>query len=61
MRIELYAFEYFDERRQKWQRARYKAELAAIAVRHKQYRTLGEPEIREVNDDPAKRFPTQPE
>jgi hypothetical protein len=60
MRIELYAFEYFDERRQKWQRARYKAQLAAIAETHKLFRTIGEPEVREVNDDPAKRFPTAP-
>lgn len=60
MRIELYQFEYFDELRKKWMRARYRCQLAAIAERHKLFRTIGDPEVRDVEDDPAKRFPTAP-
>lgn len=60
MRVELFPFEYFDERRQKWQRARYRAQLTAIADTYKRFRIVGEPEIREVDEDPAKRFPTPP-
>jgi hypothetical protein len=60
MRIELYAFEYFDETRKRWLRGRYIATKANIEARYPRHRIIGEPEIREVNDDPAKRFPTAP-
>lgn len=60
MHLELFAFEYFDERTRRWIRARYRAAIADIAVTHAQYRTIGEPEIREVEDDPVRRLPTKP-
>lgn len=59
-RIELYQFEYYDELRKKWQRARYRCQLDAIRERYKLFRTIGEPEVRDVPDDPAKRLPYGP-
>ena len=60
MRIELQGFEYFDARRQRWTRARYKATREDIAQRYPLHRLVGEPEVREVEDDLAKRLPTKP-
>jgi hypothetical protein len=60
MRLELYAFEYFDELKKRWMLARYRATKAEIAARYPLHRVVGEPEIREVEDDPGKRFPTPP-
>lgn len=61
MHVELFAFEYFDERRGRWVRARYRATRQAIAETYVRFRIVGEPEVREVADDPAQRFPTKPE
>jgi len=44
--LELYAFSYFDERRGRWVRARYRATLEEIAARYARYRIAGAPEIR---------------
>jgi hypothetical protein len=60
MHLQLFDFEYFDELRRRWLRGRYRAAKIDIAERYPQHRLLGEPEVREVNDDPAKRFPTAP-
>jgi hypothetical protein len=39
--------------------ARYRALIQDIETTHARYRVLGESEIREVEDDPAKQFPTR--
>ena len=48
----LYAFDYFDPLRRRWVRARYRAEEHEIRARYGTFRLVGEPEIREVPDDP---------
>jgi hypothetical protein len=50
-RVELYSFEYQDERG-KWMRARYRASRETIGARYKAFRLLGDPEVREESDDP---------
>jgi hypothetical protein len=60
MRIELYAFEYFDPIRKRWLRGRYIATKADIEARYPRHRVIGEPEIRDVPDDPPKRMPYGP-
>jgi len=52
IRVELYAFSYFDPMRKRWIRARYRAHLLDIASRYAQYRIEGPPEIREGPRDP---------
>lgn len=52
IRIELYAFSYFDTLRGRWVRARYRATLEVIAARYEQYRVEGSPEVREGTRDP---------
>ena len=47
--IELFAFSHFDPVRQRWIRARYRAELETLRERYgDQFKTEGEPERREV-------------
>ena len=60
MRLELHAFEYLDERCGKWQRARWRAHREEIEKHYPKHRLVGEPEVREVTDDPKDRFPTSP-
>lgn len=60
-RLELYAFEHYDEIRKRWIRARYRAEKRDIEARYPgKHRLVGAPEIRDVADDPDDRFPTPP-
>ena len=46
--------------RKRWVRGRYRATRTEIAARYSVHRIMGEPEIRAVEDDPRKRFPTKP-
>lgn len=48
----VYRFEFFDDVRQRWVRARYVATQETLAVRYTQWRLVGEPILREVPDSP---------
>jgi hypothetical protein len=52
IRVELYAFSYFDPLRKRWLRARYCAHLEDIESQYAQYRLDGPPEVREGPRDP---------
>ena len=52
IRVELYAFSYFDSVRKRWLRARYRATIEDIKSRHSQYKLEGPPEVREGPRDP---------
>lgn len=49
-RIELFPFEFYDDIRKRWIRARYRAERHVIAQRYVQARIVGAAEIREEGD-----------
>lgn len=59
-RIVLYPFSYFDVRSRKWWRGRYVCELWEIAERYAAFRIVGAPEVRDVEDEITRRFPTAP-
>ena len=48
----LYPFRFRDPLTGKWIRARYVAELHEIEQRYAEWEIIGEPEIRQVPDDP---------
>jgi hypothetical protein len=52
--IELYAFRFRDPRTGKWVRARYRATLAELAVRYREWEIIGPVEVR--GDDPVQMF-----
>jgi hypothetical protein len=52
--IELYPFRYRDQRTGRWVRARYRATLAEIAARYREWEITGPAEIR--GDTPVQMF-----
>jgi len=47
----LYRFQYFDQLRQRWMRARQVLEAPAIRCRYGDYELIGRPEIRHVTGE----------